>query len=248
MKNFIPGLIILLSALISANAVADTPAGLTPYSATYNLTHGNMRLGETTFELRHEDDRILFSGTAQPTGMASIVRSDRINERSELRLGDDGELITLRYDFLHKRGSRTEEELSIDFDWEEMEALSVVDGEEYRLPVSTGAMDRFSLQLRVMQHMSEGRSCPMNFETVEEDEVHEYEVTEEGRYRVKTAAGEFLTVRLDRHHGKRLTIFWSVPELDYLPVRMETRREDRRTARLDLKSLSGPLAERLEKD
>ncbi len=238
----------LTAATLVAGALtlAWTPSAmaLQPYTATYELSRSNMVVGEGKYELSIDDDgKVTFHARAETAGLVSMFRSDTVRETSRLQMKEDGTLIALGYEYKHQRGRNTEEEKRIDFDWDNNLAISVIDGKEHRLEVAPGTVDRMALQLRMMIDATGSADAVMKYETVNDDEVREYEFTREGRYRVQTGAGEFSTVRLERKHNGRTTIFWSAPELDYLPVRVEQHRNGKVTMRMDMTSVSGPLTE-----
>jgi len=232
--------------LTGALALAWMPfaMALQPYTATYELSRSNMVVGEGKYELSIDDDgKVTFHARAETAGVVSMFRSDTVRETSRLQMEEDGTLTALSYEYKHQRGRSTEEEKSIDFDWDNNLAISIVDGKEHRLEVQPGTVDRMALQLRMMMDATGNADAVMKYETVNDDELREYEFTREGRYRVQTGAGEFSTIRLERKHNSRTTIFWSAPELGYLPVRVEQQRNGKTTMRMDMTSVSGPLAE-----
>lgn len=223
--------------------IADPALALEPYSASYKVSHGRMTVGETRYELRISDaGDVRFRSEAKTRGFVSLFRKDEIVEESRLRL-EQGRLVALEYEYKHTRGRRTEEHKRIEFDWGQGVAISRVDDEEYRLELEPGVVDRMSLQLRIMQ---DGLADKQTFvyRAIDEDELEEYVFSVEGEYRLDTEAGEFHTVRIQREHGDRTTIFWLAPDLGYVPVRVEQRREDRATISLELEEISGPLVSR----
>lgn len=239
MTRFFPIRSTLLLTLILVSGIS---MALEPYTATYNLSRGNITVGESRYELSIDDGEILFRAHAETQGVVSLFRSDEIIEESRLRLCEQGQLVAVEYTYRHQRGDIIEEEKHIDFDWEEGVAISRVDDETYELPLETGTIDQMALQLKVMQDARAGKVDErMLYQAIDEDEVEEYEFTMEGHARIETGAGEFETLRLQRDHGSRTTIFWVAPALGYLPVRVEQRREDRATISLALEAVSGPL-------
>lgn len=221
-------------------------AELRPYKANYNLTYGGMSVGMAIYELQiSRDGTVLFNARVEPRGIAALIRNDIITEQSRLRLEADGTLTALRYDYLHQRNRRTEEQNSIEFDWLTGEALTRVDGEETRLAIEAGTVDRMALQLKIMvDRLAGGEDHDLAYVVVEEDELREYRFVVRDRERISTAAGSFDTVRLERRHGSRTTIFWSAPSLGYVPVRVEQRRDGQPASRMDLDSISGPITRR----
>lgn len=235
-------MLLLLAFLIAYPAMA-----LEPYSATYKVSRGRMTVGESRYELRISDaGEVHFRSEAKTRGFISLFRSDEIVEESRLRL-DAGHLVALEYEYRHTRGRRTEEYKHIEFDWEAGVAISRVDDEEYRLALDPGVVDRMSLQLRIMQ---DGLADKQTFvyRAIDEDKLEEYVFTIEDVYRLETEAGDFDTVRIQREHGDRTTIFWLAPEFGYVPVRVDQRREDHATISMELEEISGPLVSPATKD
>lgn len=232
------------TVLLTLLFVSSTAIALEPYDATYKLSRGNFKVGETRYQLHINDGEVVFRAHAETRGVISLFRNDEIVEESRLKLDEEGRFIAIEYSYRHQRGDRIEEEKRIDFDWERNVAVSRVDDESWELPIEPGTTDRMSLQLKVMEDARSGIQAErMVYQAIDEDELEEYKFTLEGEYVVTTGAGEFQSLRLQREHGSRTTIFWVAPALGYLPVRVEQRREDRATIRLELEAVSGPLVD-----
>lgn len=238
-RFFLPILTLsLLSLVFTSVAVA-----LESYKATYRLTYSGFYVGEAFYQLHvNGNGNVLFEARVEPRGIASLIRNDIISEQSRLHLTSDGILTAIDYEYLHKRGRNVEEEKHIKFDWDNKQAISSVDGEEVRLDVAPDTVDRMSLQLMIMQDgILDNTFEQLDYQVVEDLELRDYTFEVTGRSRISTGAGSFDTVRLERRHGSRTTIFWSAPKLGYLPVRVEQRRDGNPTSRMDMSSVSGPL-------
>jgi hypothetical protein len=71
------------------------------------------------------------------------------------------------------------------------------------------------------------------------DEISAYEYRNEAIETVSTAVGELATYRVSqqRQGSTRHTLLWAAPELHYLPVRIEQRREGRSPVAFVLESV-----------
>lgn len=230
---------ILLLTSLALTAALPAAAGLTPYRATYGLSYGGVMVGEAVYELDIDGDgNVLFNARAAPKGIAALFTSDVVSEQSRLRLDGDGALVALSYDYRQERDRRSVEQKSVEFDWQAGQALTRVNGERQRVNVGSGTVDRMSLQLKVMQDRLAGNDdASLAYQVVEDHELREYTFEVKERTRVTTEAGAYDTIRLERRHGSRTTIFWSAPALGYLPVRIEQRRTGQPTSRMDLRTI-----------
>ncbi|CAN0335075.1 unnamed protein product, partial [Chrysoparadoxa australica] len=72
----------------------------------------------------------------------------------------------------------------------------------------------------------------------DEDEIKTYRLAVSEGPSVETAAGSFKTIRLARvDDGDKQLVFWAAPALDFLPVRVEHRKDGSTQIRLDLQSV-----------
>lgn len=214
-------------------------SALSPYRATYELTYGGVRVGEAFYELAiNGNGTVDFNARVEPRGIASWISSDIVREQSRLRVDEDGALIAQRYEYVQERGRETVERKVVEFDWSKGLAHTRVNGERKQVAIEHGTVDRMSLQLKLMRNRKAGDNEDIIvYSVVEDHELRDYRFEVTGRGRISTGAGDFDTIRLERRHGSRTTIFWSAPALDYLPVRVEQQRSGHPTSRMDLKTI-----------
>jgi hypothetical protein len=239
MKTGIRAVLALLMLAMAAAPLPGLATMLTPYKATYNLSYTGFYVGEAVYELQIDSDGyVLFSARAEPKGLASFFTSDIVTEQSRLRIDDDGALVALRYDYAQERSRRIIEEKSVEFDWQAGRAQTRINGDIQHVEIENGTVDRMSLQLKVMADRLAGKEDKeLVYQVVEDHELREYAFEVKERARITTEAGVYDTIRLERQHGSRTTIFWSAPSLGYLPVRVEQRRTGHATSSMDLKTL-----------
>lgn len=239
MTTHIRATLALVILALAAIPLPGLAVSLTPYKATYDMSYGGVYVGEAVYELEIDgDDNLLFRARVEPRGIAAWISSDIVSEQSRLRLGEDGALVALQYDYLQERKQKPVELKSIGFDWPAGQARTRVDDVRRDVAIEPGTVDRMSLQLKVMLNRIAGNDDKViAYPVVEDHEVREYRFEVMGHDRIDTAAGRYDTVRLERRHGSRTTIFWSAPALDYLPVRVEQHRSGQATSRMDLSTL-----------
>ena len=107
--------------------------------------------------------------------------------------------------------------------------MTVPGDKERQIPED--AMDRLAIQLAVrdllVRHPETLPTEPRNFTMIEDDRIKTYTMQVKGREVVKTPAGELDAIRVERvKDASKTTIFWVAPELGYIPVRVEQRKND----------------------
>jgi hypothetical protein len=216
---------VTLLALGAADALAEpAPAAmaLQPFRATYEVEYRGIGAGDIQFTLRRLDQPGTFEyfSKVRPSVLARIVISKDALESSVFRVADGG-IRPLEYRLEDGR-SATEDDVSLDFNWEAGKATGVEDDEPVEIPLAPGVQDRMSIQIEVIRALAEGRE-PGMIPMIDGDKLKEYTYTRERTERIATPIGSFETViyASTRTGSNRVSRFWYAPELGYVPVRGE---------------------------
>ncbi len=222
---------LLLSAPVLAQTAASAEtaapnAAFAPWKASYSLTRGPLTLGHAEFELTAGETEgcHVYRYDAKPVGLARLFIG-QLHETSEFCVRD-GEIRTQRFEF--RRDDEPEDNFVLHFDWE---ALTVTGPGDKERQIPEDAMDRLAIQLAVrdllVRHPETLPTEPRNFTMIEDDRIKTYTMQVKGREVVKTPAGELDAIRVERvKDASKTTIFWVAPELGYIPVRVEQRKND----------------------
>jgi hypothetical protein len=102
------------------------------------------------------------------------------------------------------------------------------------------ALDRGSLQVALMRDLA-GAGVARTYALADEDGVAEYEAAENGTATMPTGIGPVATRILTqkRAGSSRETWLWVAPELRFLPVRIEQRRDGEVQTAFELVSVRG---------
>jgi hypothetical protein len=212
---------------LAAHAVHGAPDATVPtYTATYRVNYKGKEAGTAEFSVRYLADKDVyeFSSRVMAKGMLKLARPNPAIERSQFRVDGSG----LRpLEFWYEDGSRSgEDNFHIEFDWERRVAtVSNADARrEMSLPETT--LDRGSLQVALMRDLA-ATGAVRNYRFADEDGVVEYEYSENGTTTMPTGSGSVATRILtqQRAGSSRVTTLWVAPELRFLPVRIEQRRD-----------------------
>lgn len=222
-----------LGLLLAATPALAQP--LAPFGADYAVRYGAMSVGSSHFELRADGapGRWVFESRSTPSGFGRLVTGGTLVQTSWLVVaGADVRPLRFRFDDGARRRS---EDVSLTFDWERGRVAGEAKGEAVDLPLEPGMQDPVSSQLALMVELLAGGE-PRNHVMIDGGRLRPTELRFERRERVTTPAGEFETLVYTsrRTGGSRVTWMWLAPQLQYLPVRMEQMRREKRYFSMEL--------------
>lgn len=209
----------LLIGLGSSHA-ADLPG---EFSATYDVKKSGITIGETQRTLHREGDAYVFESITRPVGIAKLFTSGQVVERSHWDYFQ-GQPRPLQYT-LFNSGGKEDRSVQLDFDWEKNQVINTVDDQPWTMPLEHDTSDKLLYQLRIMQDLPTTAST-LRYPVADGGKLKYYDIEILGQERIKTALGNFDTVRLRYIKGSRKTTLWCASELAYLPVRIEQRKDD----------------------
>lgn len=231
----------LLAALVvAAQEARSADPSIATYTATYRVEYKGKEAGTAEFSVRELADRGLyeFSSSIVAKGLLKLARPKPAVERSHFRANAAG---IRPVEFWYEDGSRAgEDNLHMAFDWDRR--VATVTGAEARreLALPETALDRGSLQVALMRDLAATGSVG-TYALADEDSVAEYAYTDNGTATITTGAGAFdaRVLTQQRAGSSRTTWLWVAPQLKFLPVRIEQRRDGEVQTAFDLVSVSG---------
>lgn len=230
-NNLIIGLVGLALAAPAGAAV------LQPFTATYAASHGWLGLGQATFQLESTGaDCWRWHGVANPSGLAALFVG-QVKNSSTFCVAQDGTLLPQHFDYYEEGDA--EDSYTLSFDWSEA-TVQYNGGEPFAVP--RGAIDPFLIQIAARLWLEQAENpaqlSPQKFTIVDEHEIKQYQLAVSPGRRIDTGAGSFDTIRVARvDEGEKQLVFWVAPKLDYLPVRVEHRKNGETQIEFVLKRL-----------
>jgi hypothetical protein len=225
---------------LAAHEVRGADATVATYTATYNVEYKGKAAGTAEFSVVYLADRDLyeFTSTVTAKGLLKLARPKPAVERSLFRV-DAGAVRPL--EFWYEDGSRSgEDNVHVVFDWDR--GVATVSGAQARreMAVPAGALDRGSLQIARMRDLA-ATGITRAYTIVDDDSVAEYQSTDNGTATITTGVGAVATRILtqQRAGSSRVNWLWVAPELRFLPVRMEQRRDGEVQTAFELVSVDG---------
>lgn len=198
-----------------------------PFVATYAIFIKGLQMGimERRFEANGDGSYIYRSDT-QPTGLASLFRSDRVQETSVWTL-EDGQIRPQRYRYEH-RGKRRDRLVTVSFDWREGLIRNEVGGREaWQMEAAPGVMDKLLYQFVLMRDLERG-GRDLVYDIADGGRIKNYNISYLGEERLDTPLGSLDTVKLvrERPNNRGRTTFWCAPALHFLPVKVDHEDDD----------------------
>jgi hypothetical protein len=225
---------------LAAHEVRGADASVATYTATYDVQYKGKAAGTAQFSVVYLGDRDLyeFTSTVTAKGLLKLARPKPAVERSLFRM-ESGAVRPL--EFWYEDGSRSgEDNVHVVFDWDR--GVATVSGAQARreMAVPAGALDRGSLQVARMRDLA-ATGAPRAYTIVDDDSVAEYESADNGMATITTGVGSVATRILtqQRAGSSRVNWIWVAPELRFLPVRMEQRRDGEVQTAFELVSVDG---------
>lgn len=212
-------LLVLLSCLLiipQAQAINIT----SPFSAEYYVIRNGSKIGERTHILNKQKDGYLFESRMHTTGLAALLKSGEVTERSHWQLNNN-HVQPQRYEYLDSSDdSRTAKLL---FDWQKQRVTNRVGDKPWGMDLPAGTQDKFGYMLALMHDLQQGNATP-EYQIADGGRLKTYRFVNKGKVLLDTELGKLETIKLRRIRvGKenRKVFIWCAPSLGYLPVRIE---------------------------
>ncbi len=223
-----------------AQTMPTTPQ---PYSAEYQLGNGALDIGRTSMQLEKLDDHWRFASQTRATGVMKLLMEGEVHERSDFTLTTEG-IRLLNYAFRDENKSRRDTSASTD--WAAGTLAFSYRGRRGTLPLEDieSLHDRLSSGIAVMlalidERLREGGEA-LRLEVFDGNEIKPMRFAVTGREHIDTPQGEVEALRVERlrGEGRRRTLTWYAPSLDYVPVRIEQHKDDKLVVRMSLQKLA----------
>jgi hypothetical protein len=188
------------------------------FTAHYTIKTNGIKTATAVFTLtRDEQGNYLYQQQAQAVGLASMFSPGVAIQSSHWRFIDKRIVVS---EFKSQRdGGDDDDNAELVFDWESLRVKNVGAGEQWDIAMPAGTLDILVMQLA------------MSLDLIRGEKVFEYPVAIRGRIKqfqfkqvaqepVEFGMGTYDAVkvrRMDDDKDKSWT--WSVPELNYFPVR-----------------------------
>ena len=219
--------LIAAALALAAHEARGADAAVATYTATYSVEYKGKEAGTAEFSVVYLADRDLYEFTSRiiAKGLLKLARPKPAVERSQFRVDAEG---IRPLEFWYEDGSRSgEDNVHIAFDWDRR--VATVSGAETRARdgLTGGRARPRHAASRADARSRASRARRARTRIADEDSVSDYEYTDNGTATTTTGIGPLETRALtqQRAGSSRTTWLWVAPELRFLPVRIEQRRD-----------------------
>jgi len=222
------------SAAPTAASAAGGEPSIAPFSAHYDAYWKSITVGSSDLQLLRGDrpDRYVYTWIISAHGIFRIVYSNPVTQKSWLEQ-QGTHIRPLKY-----HGDDGSSAVDLDFDWDNGHARGKSEGKPVDLALKEGTQDVMSIQLEIMLDLKRG-SLPTHFQIIDNDEVKDFNYTNEGPAHIHTALGDLdtIVVASQRTGNSRILRMWFAPSLGYVPVKAERTRDGRLEFAMRIKTL-----------
>lgn len=216
--------LVLISGLVHAETI---PA----FEASYDVLHGQTLVGNVTEKYLLIDGQYRYESSLRAVGMAALFSKGDIVQTSIGRLENESPR-PAEYRFQQGKNKNYQ------FLFEAAQIKIVGHKDRSRLTPKPPVQDELSLMIEIRRQLAQGNregELSAIYGSKARDYRYQYKVIGEEKVETPQGQRDGLLVERTSSQGKYRYLFWCVPELDYLPVKIEREDREGRTATLILK-------------
>lgn len=231
---------LLLIGLGLASAHAYAADDIQTYTATYTAEAKGKELGLANFSVRYIPDRMVYEYKSEVSakGFLKLAVPNPVITRSEFRLGANG---IEPLEFWYEDGSRDHNgNVHIVFDWQRKVATTNSKKGRKEFAIQPGAVDNGTIQVALMHDLAT-TGKPGRYLLTDEDSITEYVYQDQGETQTATGMGKLKThaYNQQRQGSNRINWIWMLPDMKFLPARIEQRKDGEVNSAFTLKSVNG---------
>jgi hypothetical protein len=231
---------LLLIGLSLSGLAAHAADDVQTYTATYLAEAKGKELGLATFGVRYIPERMVyeFKSVTNVKGFLKLAVPNPVVQRSEFRVTADG---LQPLEFWYEDGSRKGDGNShIVFDWQRKVATTSGKHGRKEFAIQPGALDDATLQVALMRDLAT-TGKPGHYLRTDEDSITEYVYQDQGDAQTATGMGKLKThaYNQQRQGSNRVNWIWVLPDMKFLPARIEQRKDGEVNSAFTLQSVNG---------
>lgn len=220
-------------------ARAAAPA-IPTYTATYDASYKGHHVGSAEFKVAYDKSAMayVFTNTTQARGLLKLARPKPAVDRSQFRY-ENGQIVP--QEFWFEDGSRKGEgDRHTVFDWNRQRAIVTDKDGTHNVALTPGMLDTGSAQVALMLALQAGKT-PGPYSLLDGHSISTYTYALQGSETVDTPYGKIAATRVQQQSkgSSRTTFIWSAPSLQFLPVKIEQKKDDEVLTSFVLESVQG---------
>ena len=215
-KSLLANCLLMLVFLSPASATDSQP--YPEFTAVYDARINGIPLAEVSFSLRQLDNGdYVYQRKLTSVGIASLFGKKVSSATSRWRFTNNW-IQVLEFQSSNEDGD-ADDNLHLIFNWETAHVKNVSTADPWQTKMPEGTLDKLVMQLALLFELRDG-STEFQYPVAHQGRIKQYRFKQTGKEKIELPMGEYDTLIVERLDDDRdKTKIWSVPELNYFPVR-----------------------------
>jgi hypothetical protein len=226
---------LLMSAAMPSMAVFSEEHTVPTYRAIYDIRYKDRLVGESEITVikNQVNGTYIFSSKSNATGLLKLIAPKTLVEISEFSYNHN-HIQPQQYSF---ENGRNRGSYSVSFNWDENIVITTENNQITQSTLVPGTLDHGSMQVAIMLKMQQ--SEPLSQTIRDDDGIREYDYSLVGEEIIETSLGPITAKKLiqQRRNSSRQTVLWLAKDFQYLPVRIEQKKNNASRVILEIQSL-----------
>jgi hypothetical protein len=218
LANCLQLLVVPLMLVFLSPAAATDSQPYPEFTAVYDARINGFRVAEASFRLHKLDNGdYVYQRKLTSVGIASLFGKKVSTATSRWRFTNNW-IQVQEYQSSDEDGD-ADDNLHLIFNWKTAHVKNVSTADPWQTKMPEGTLDKLVMQLALLFELRDG-STEFQYPVAHEGRIKQYRFKQTGKEKIELPMGEYnalIVERLDDDRDK--TKIWSVPELNYFPVR-----------------------------
>jgi len=218
LANYLQLFVVPLMLVFLSPASATDSQPYPEFTAIYDARINGIRIAEASFSLRKlGNGDYVYQQKSTSVGIASLFGKKVSTAISRWRFTNNW-IQVLEYQSSNEDGD-ADDNLHLIFNWKTAHVKNVSTADPWQTKMPKGTLDKLVMQLALLFELRDG-STEFQYPVAHEGRIKHYRFKQTGKEKIELPMGEYNTLVVERLDDDRdKTRVWSVPELNYFPVR-----------------------------
>ena len=209
--------VLLLPAFLSPASATDSQP-YPEFSAVYDARVNGIPMAEASFSLRKlENGDYLYQRKSTSVGVASLF-GNKVSTASSRWRFTNNRIQVLEYRSSNADGD-ADDNLHLIFNWKTAYVKNVSTDDPWQTKMPKGTLDKLVMQMALLFELRDGMT-EFQYPVAHQGRIKQYRFKQTGKERLELPIGAYDSLIVERQDDDRdKTRIWSVPELNYFPVR-----------------------------
>jgi hypothetical protein len=188
------------------------------FTAVYDARMNGIPMAEVSFSLHKlGNGDYVYQRKLTSVGIASLF-GKRISTATSRWRFTNNRIQVLEYQSRDEDGD-ADDNLHLIFNWETGHVKNVSTADPWQTKMPKGTLDKLAMQMALLFELRDGRT-EFQYPVAHQGRIKRYRFKQAGKEKIELPMGEYDTLIVERLDDDRdKTKIWSVPELNYFPVR-----------------------------